>query len=171
MGGAAAGDVGAGELGAWLFGTAPQLSTDAEVLGRLRADIHAGTGKRLAWVEYGAEPGCDLDDREQWTAANPGRIGVGAIEAEFRELSPAGFARERLNLWPTDRVEVEIAPEVWAGLVADGPAYETPPAAIAVDASPDRDMAVAGCWVLDGGRVHVELLVSIVAIRWMRSSS
>src|SRR5262249_36758865 len=59
---------------AWLFGTAPQLTTDDEVFGRLRRTAHEGSDPGLAWVEYGAEPGCDLDDREQWAVANPGRV-------------------------------------------------------------------------------------------------
>jgi hypothetical protein len=144
---------------AWLLGTAPQLTTDAEVFGRLRDAAHAGSEKRLAWVEYGAEPGCDLDDRDQWAAANPGRIELEAIATERRELSAAGFARERLNLWPTDRTETVIDPEVWAALQAPGPAEDVPPAAIAVDASPDRTMAVAAAWHLEEGS-HVELLAA-----------
>jgi hypothetical protein len=32
-------------------------------------------------------------------AANPGRVALSAMEAERRELSPAGFVRERLNVW------------------------------------------------------------------------
>lgn len=143
---------------AWLFGTAPQLSTDAEVFGRLRAEAYAGLGKRLAWVEHGAEPGCDLDDRDQWVAANPGRIGLEAMEAERRELSEPGFARERLNLWPADRAEVVIDPEAWAALQAPGPADDVTPSAIALDASPDRAVAIAGAWRLGDGHTHVELL-------------
>jgi hypothetical protein len=143
----------------WLFGTAPPSVADAEVFGRLRAAAHEGCDGRLAWIEYGAEPGCDLDDREQWLAANPGRVEVSAMEAERRELSPGGFGRERLNLWPTDRVEQVIDPAVWASLVAAGPPDGTPPSALAVDASPDRTMAVAGCW-LDGDRPHVELIAA-----------
>jgi hypothetical protein len=143
---------------AWLFGTAPQLTTDAEVFGRLRAAAHAGTEKRLAWIEYAAEPGCDLDDRDQWRQANPGRIELAAIEGERVELTPHGFSVERLGLWPTDQIEQVIDPDLWAGLTAPGPPDGTPPAAIAVDASPTREMAIAGAWHLDGGRVHVEVL-------------
>jgi hypothetical protein len=145
---------------AWLFGTAPQLTTDAEVFGRLRAAAHAGTEKRLAWIEYAAEPGCDLDDRDQWTVANPGRVQPDAIAAERQELSAAGFCRERLNLWPTDRTEVVIDPVVWAGSVATGPPDGVAPNAIALDASRDREVAIAGAWLLEGGRVHVELLAA-----------
>ena len=83
-----------------------------------------------------------------------------AIEAERRELSPGGFARERLNLWPTDRVEQVFDMEQWAALVSPGPPDGTPPSAIAVDASPDRAMAIAGAWLLDGDGCHVELLAA-----------
>jgi hypothetical protein len=147
---------------AWLFGTAPQLTTDAEVFGRLRAAAHAGSDKRLAWVEFGAAPGCDVDDRSEWLAANPGRIEVSAMESERGELSAAGFARERLNIWPTDRTEVPIDPVVWAGLVSVAPPADgTPPSALAVDANPSsREMAIAGAWLLEDGRVHVELLAA-----------
>ena len=156
---------------AWLFGTAPQVMTDAEVFGRLRRTAHAGADDALAWVEYGADPGADLDDRDQWAAANPGRVELDAIEAERRELSPAGFSRERLNIWPTDRVEQVIDPAVWAGLAAQGPPDGAAPWAIAVDASPDRLVAIAGAWLLEDS-VHVELLAAdycdpLSALAWI----
>jgi phage terminase large subunit-like protein len=71
----------------WLFGTAPQMSTDAEVFGRLRASAHNGA-EDLAWVEYGADPGADLDDRDQWTQANPGRVTIEAIEGRTARVIP-----------------------------------------------------------------------------------
>ena len=107
----------------WLFGTTPQLITDAEVFGRLRAAAHAGTDGSLAWVEYGADPGCDLDDRDQWAAANPGRVELEAIGAERRELSPGGFARERLNIWPAKGSEEVFDMDRWASLLAPSPPY------------------------------------------------
>ena len=143
----------------WLFGTAPQSTLDAEVFGRLRAAAYAGTDTELAWVEYGADPGADLDDRDQWRIANPGRVALEAIEAERRELSPGGFARERLNLWPTDRSERAIDPDMWAGLAAAGPADGTAPSALAVDAGPDRTIAIAAAWRTDD-LIHVELVAA-----------
>lgn len=143
----------------WLFGTAPQFVTDAEVFGRLRQSAHAGADD-LAWVEYGADPGADLDDPEQWAAANPGRVTPEAIEAERRELSPGGFARERMNLWPTDRTERIIDLDHWNGLTADGPPDGTAPTALAVDAGPDRTIAIAAAWRLDDDRIHVELVAA-----------
>lgn len=143
----------------WLFGTAPQLTTDAEVFGRLRATAVAGTDDSLAWIEYGAAPGADLDDREEWRAANPGRVAFEAMESERRELSDEGFARERLDIWPTDQMEQVFDTEHWATLAAPGPDSASKPSALAVDATPDRSvLSVAGAWLLDGGRQHIELL-------------
>ena len=143
----------------WLFGTAPQLLTDAQVFGRLRAAAHADS-EELAWIEYGASDGADLDDRDQWTQANPGRVTIEAIEAERRELSPGGFARERLNIWPTDRTERIIDSAWWAGLAAAGPPDGTKPSAMAVDAGPDRTIAIAAAWGLEDERTHVEVLAA-----------
>lgn len=143
---------------AWMFGTAPQLTTDAEVFGRLRAAAHSGETTDLAWTEFGADDGAGLDDRDQWRKANPGRISVEAIAVERREMSPGGFARERLNVWPTEATERVIDSAWWAQLAGGGPAAGVAPAALAVDAGPDRATAVAGAWPMDG-RIHVEVLL------------
>lgn len=142
----------------WMFGTAPQLVTDAEVFGKMRAAAHAGA-PGLAWIEYGAQPGCDLDDQDQWRQANPGRVQVSAMETERRDLSPGGFARERLNLWPTDCEERVFSMDRWASLISPGPARGTKVTAIGVDASPlpGREFAVVWCWRLADERYHVEL--------------
>lgn len=142
----------------WMFGTAPQQSADAEVFGRLRDQAHDGGDGDSAWVEYGADEGCSLDDREQWRKANPGRVTAEAIEAERREMSPGGFARERLNIWPTERTEQVIDSEWWAHIAGDRPAG--PPAAFAVDMTPARDaVVVAGAWRRDTGGFYVEVLL------------
>ncbi|WNG92648.1 hypothetical protein [Mycobacterium sp. ITM-2016-00318] len=158
----------------WLFGTAPQLTTDAEVFGRLRQTAHAGTDSALAWVEYGAQPGTDIDDRAQWIAANPGRVELEAMESERRELSPDGFQRERLNCWPVDQMEQVFDMEHWASLAASGPESSRKPSALAVDATPDRSvLSVAGAWLLDDDRQHVELLGNdyvadpLLALQWL----
>ena len=48
----------------------------------------------------------------------------------------------------------------WAALLSPGPPDGTPPSAIAVDASPDRAMAIAGAWLREGDGCHVELLAT-----------
>ena len=161
----------------WHLGTVPTHLGDGEVFGRLRAAALADSGEgRLCYLEWSADPGCDLDDREQWAQANPAlgrRISVDAVAAERRELSAEGFARERLGLWPVDRLEHVFPLEVWTALAAQGPPDGTPPSALAVDASPDRLLAVAGAWALDDSVLHVELLATdyvadpLQALQWV----
>ncbi len=142
----------------WIAGTAPQFTTDAAVFRRLRTAAYEGSDLSLAFVDYGADEGCSLDDPAQWEKANPGRVSPDAIAAERREMSPGGFARERLNLWPTDRTEQVIDSEWWGQLVGPGPASGIKPAALAVDAGHDRTAVVAAAWKLDDGKTHVEVV-------------
>ena len=156
----------------WMAGTAPSSLGDAEVFGRLRQAAIAGADASLAWLEFGAEPGCDLDDPEQWAAANPGRVELEAIVSERRELSPEDFAKERLNIWPVSQSAGVLDPDVWAGLVGPGPADGTPPTALGVDASPDRMLSIAAAWLTDAGASHVELVAPgvsdpMAAVQWL----
>jgi hypothetical protein len=145
----------------WMLGTVPTHVGDGEVLGRIRAAALSDNPGRLTYLEWSAEPGCDLDDRQAWADANPAlghRISLASIEQERRELSPGGFARERLALFPTDRTTSVFDVDWWRGLAGPGPANGTPPSALAVDAGPDRAMVVAAAWKLTDGRTHVEIL-------------
>lgn len=141
----------------WMCGTAPAALGDAEVFGRLRAAAVTGTDPALAWLEYGAEPGADLDDPAVWAAANPGRVEPEAILSERRELSPADFAVERLNVWPTSQSEHVFGAEVWPGLAGrrrDDLAQAT---AIGLDRSPDGLVCIVAAYRdFDTGRTHVE---------------
>jgi hypothetical protein len=112
----------------------------------------------LGWVEYGAEPGCDLDDQVQWSAANPGRVEVEAIVSERRELSPEDFAKERLNIWPTDRTDHVFGQEVWAGLAAARRDDIGQATAFGLDRSRDGLVVVAAAYRdFDTGATHVEV--------------
>ncbi len=79
----------------WMLGTVPTHLGDGEVFGRLRAAALADSGDgRLCYLEWSADPGCDLDDREQWAQANPAlgrRISVDAVAAERRERQRRGI--------------------------------------------------------------------------------
>ena len=142
----------------WMCGTAPSGLGDAEVFGRLRQAALAGTDPSLAWLEYGAEPGADLDDPAVWAAANPGRVETEAILSERRELSPADFATERLNLWPTAQGEHIFGADVWPAMAAGRRDDLAAVTALGVDRSPDGLVAVVAAYRdFDSGTTHVEL--------------
>lgn len=118
------------------------------------------------FVEFSAERGVplDLDSDEFWqhlSEANPSygyRVGKSAIERLVENMSPEDVMREVMGIWDeTQAVEVIIPAETWQSLAAPGPAGGTPPSAVAVDASHDGTLAVAGAWRGDGS-THLELL-------------
>ena len=159
----------------WLLGTTPTPLDDSEVFTRTRARGIEGKDQRLAWVEWSAEPGSSLDDREAWRLANPAlgsRISVEAIEDERAEMSDQGFARERLSIWPSDETQRVIPGDLWDTLTSAGPEAAAVPSALAVDMSHDRLIAIAACWSSDDTS-HVELVAvdyltdTLGAVEWL----
>ena len=158
----------------WLLGTTPTPLDDSAVFSRARARGVEGKDHRLAWCEWSAAPGSSLDDREAWRQANPAlgsRISLEAIEDERAEMSEQGFARERLSIWPSDESQRVIPAESWDALVSAGPAANVPPAALSVDMSHERVVAVGACWM--GEKPHVELVAvdcttdTLAVVEWL----
>ena len=141
----------------WMLGTAPSALGDAEVFGRLRAAAIAGSDPSLGWLEYGADENCDLSDPAQWRKANPGRVEFESIQSERRELSDADFAKERLNIWPTDQTEAVFGPGMWAQAETKARDDIADATALGVDRSPDGlAVVIAAYRDFDNGRMHVE---------------
>ena len=80
----------------------PANSTDS-IMWRLVEAGRAGTlGESFVYVEYSATPGCDLNDEEEWHAANPALgdfLAVDAIRAQVRTIREEQFRRYRLGQW------------------------------------------------------------------------
>lgn len=131
----------------WLLGTSPTPLDDSAVFTRTRNRGHAGKDLRLAWCEWSAPGDADLDSRETWALTNPalgGRISIEAIEDERAEMSPDGFARERLGIWPDEeRSRSAIDLDAWGNLL-DESAPQPSRAVLAIDVSPDRRWASIG---------------------------
>jgi hypothetical protein len=62
------------------FGTAPGPWHDSEAVRVMRASAHDGLNPRLAWWEWCAQWGADIDDQDLWLRVNPavatGRVPV-----------------------------------------------------------------------------------------------
>lgn len=139
-------------------GTPPNRDKGAEMgeaFTRIRSK--AGTDKRLCWIEYGAPDGPlpDLDNKDLLYAANPalelvhanGAFGLSldVVRDERADLSPDGYARERLGWWgdPKTKHHSVISIQRWAGLkMSDAP----PPAraVVVLDVSPNLEWAAIG---------------------------
>jgi hypothetical protein len=61
------------EHGALLFfmGTPPRPSDPSEAFSQRRAEAHAGEAEDAIWLEIGADPQSDPDDRAVWATMNP----------------------------------------------------------------------------------------------------
>jgi phage terminase large subunit-like protein len=135
--------------------------TSSEQLARVRERGMAGGDPSLAFFEWSAEDGADLDDPDVWATANPAlgiRIPEHFVAAERAALPPEQFARERLGMWADkDRRSSAVDPDRWSTL-ADPSAERGTAPAFAVATAPDRSWsAVAVAWRRPDGRSQVML--------------
>ena len=153
---------------AWYFGSAPL--PNSEVLHRIRRRGRQAQDERLAYMEWSADPDADPDDRDAWAQANPAlgvRILEEHIESERAQMSPEGFARERLSISP-DIIEGEsIIPAADWAACAGLTGIEGQPM-FALDVTPARtwgSFSVAGPSNLGGH--HVELVDRKPGTDWL----
>jgi phage terminase large subunit-like protein len=133
----------------WLVGTPPLSIEEGIVFNRFRQRGIDGKDHQLAWLEWSADPGADLDDPVQWSKANPALgtlISHATVTTERAAASNEGFGRERLGIWPADLRQTNLDVASWLGLETSGAAAPDR-VAVAVDVSPYRNgatIAVAG---------------------------
>lgn len=101
------------DFGLGLFiGTPPRPDDPSEAFTRMRDDAWAGRLEDGAWIEFGADPDADPNDRKQWAKANPSyprRTPAESILRLQRKLKPDSFLREGLGIWD-ERDDVEELP-------------------------------------------------------------
>jgi phage terminase large subunit-like protein len=100
----------------WYTSSAGMVAS--EQLAHIRDRGLKGGDPSLAYFEWSAPDGADLDDREAWAQANPSlgyRVPESFIVTERAALPDEQFGRERLGLWADrDRDKPAIDPAEWA---------------------------------------------------------
>lgn len=151
-----------------IYTSSPPLDGDSgEVMFALRKRAEAGGDDSLGYRDWGVAGDLDhldridLDDRTLWAASNPAlgiRLTVETILRERRSMGDAGFARERLCIWPAkSQGNIVIDPAVWARL-ADSGSRRSGGVAVAVDVSPLRDYAAIAVYgAREDGLGHAQL--------------
>lgn len=155
-------------------GTPPYPGCIGEVFRRFRqACITAdGNGENLhsAWHEWGIAAddleGIDLADKKLWYEANPAlgvRLTLEFTEEEYRTLSPAGFARERLGFWAKP-IEAEsretpaIPEEIWDGCMSQELRPEGKTAYGVKFSADGSEVVLAGAVIPATGSARISLL-------------
>lgn len=145
------------------LGTPPGPDAPGDVIMRIRAkalgpDCH----RRTCWHEWSVEEVGDVTDKERWYATNPS---LGSIldeeytETELADLSPEGFARERLGWWsPASAASAVIGAELWekTAIEAIGDRYRKRMAFGLKFSADGATYALVGCKADSKGRAAVE---------------
>ena len=103
-----------------MVGTPPDSNLGGEVFNRMRKDGNSGTDEKLSWHEWSIDDmkSVDISDHQVWANCNPAlgiRLDISVIEDEFKQMSPDGFARERLSYWLDAETSLKaIDAEEWA---------------------------------------------------------
>lgn len=158
---------------AWYTSSPPLDGVSGEPLFALRARGEAAGGADgLCWFDWGAELGCDPDDREVWYASNPA-LGYRISEQSMRRLrlsmATEGFAREILGVWPRTSAEawLVIPRADWLAAVDPDSAAEDP-VAFAVTLSTDRQWCtITGAGRRADGLYHVTVVDRRAGTGWL----
>ncbi len=134
----------------------------SEQLARLRERGLKGSDPSLAFFEWSAEDGADLDDRAAWAQANPAlglRIPEEFVARERAALPDEQFGRERLGLWAARDLDSAAFPvDVWRQLADPTVERGGGRRVFAVATDPDREWsAVAVAWKRPDGLRQVEV--------------
>lgn len=160
-----------------IYTSSPPLDgASGEPLFSLRSRAMAGE-ESIGWREWGAEGDLDhleqidLDDRQLWAATNPalgGRITEKTLATLRRSMSPTGFAREILCIWPVPLLDGgAIDPKKWASL-ADPESRRVGDITLGVDIAPQRDYAAISVYGKRAdGLGHVQVVAYQSGTAWL----
>lgn len=96
------------------IGTPPKPEDNSETFKRMRREALAGTLLDGAWIEFGADPDADDDDRKQWRKMNPSypkRTPWQSLMRLKRKLTPADWRREGMGIWDDDQAGSRLITE------------------------------------------------------------
>ena len=153
------------------FGTAPSVFHDSETFAQLRKSAHDGLNPRLAWFEWCAEYGEDIDDEELWQRVNPavatGRVPIQSVIDDRAVLPVDQFRAERLSMWLPTGGSTVFDSEEW-GRLMDADSVPVRDVSIGVDAPPGREYAqVCVSGRRADGRLHLEWYYTAEGVRWV----
>lgn len=150
------------EHGALLFfmGTPPRETDPSEAFRLRRQEALAGETDNAVWLEIGADPESDPDDRGQWPMMNPSfplRTPAESIERLRKNLGdPDSWNREGRGIWDPDKVGGALPYAKWLEL-EDASAERGLRPVFGVDVAEDRSAWISVAWQRPDGATQVML--------------
>lgn len=161
------------EHGALLLfmGTPPRPSDPSEAFELRRSEALAGTSEDAVWLEIGADPDSDPNDRSQWPRMNPSFPLRTPEESLLRLRSNLkdddSWNREGRGIWDPKNTRSVIDAASWAA-IADTGSRPVSRLVLAVDVDPDQSRAsVALAGLRADGLAHVELYEQRQGTGWL----
>lgn len=150
-------------------GTPPRPDDPSEAFSRMRTEAWSGELRDAAWIEFGADPDADPNDRKQWAKANPSfpkRTPVESLLRLQRKLKPDSFMREGLGVWSSTGSGL-IDLTTWRSR-CDARSTPGRKVSFAAHVSPDRRWAsVAVGSMRPDGVLHLELVEHGEGVGWL----
>jgi hypothetical protein len=149
--------------GALLFfmGTPPRPIDPGEEFTNRRSKALSGNAEHMAYIEFSADPDADLEDKEQWSKANPSfpdRTPLESMERMRENLTDDdSFRREALGIWDEDTNSAAIPAAIWGARKVDEVPGDWPLGAIGLDMNPERTKVSIAVAAYGPKHVHVEL--------------
>lgn len=130
---------------------------DPNVLWRIRQEAQDGAlPPGVAYLEWSAPPGADLQDRRAWAQANPalraGFMGADALAVQADLMPERAFRTYHLGQW-TDATSGWLPTGAWLGCPRAEPPPDGTEIVLAVEGTYRRTLSVVGA-TLDGAVFH-----------------
>jgi hypothetical protein len=148
---------------ALILGISNAGDDESVVLNTLRASAIAGADPTMGIFEWSAVDGCDTDDPEAWTQANPA-LGITITEGVLRSAlatDPPNVFRTECLCQRVEALDSAIDGASWQMCADPSGSLSSARSRIAacIDVAPDgQHVTLMGAAVLDDGRVRVEVL-------------
>lgn len=147
------------------LGTVPDPSGAGTVFRTMHDNAHAGKSSTW-WVEWGITgrsiDDIDIDNVENWYRTNPAlgrRMSLESVKGEHDDLTPDGFARERLGWWSPAQMRAShpIDARNWAACATEAKP-DKGRTCYAVKFEPSGATVALSAAISDGTSTHVELI-------------
>lgn len=144
-----------------MIGTPPRPIDPSEIFEDARRAALSGEAPDSLYVEFAADRKAGLDDKSQWSKANPSypeRTDDAAMLRMRRRLSEDGFRREALGIWDEMASRrTAFPPGDWEDCRIESPSDEWPVAAVGLDMNPERTWVTVSLALWSDDGLHLEV--------------